>query len=144
MDDRLRTLAHVRGSGMKVCCGGIVGLGESEDDQAELIATLASLPQHPQSVPVNRLVPVAGTPLASAPPVDTLRFVRLIAAARICLPRSYVRLSAGREGLSDEAQALCFVAGANSIFYGGRLLTTPNAAETADKALLARLGMTPA
>jgi biotin synthase len=141
--DRLDTLAHVREAGMNVCCGGIVGLGESDTDQADLIATLANLPEHPQSVPVNRLVPVAGTPLANAPPVDTLRFVRLIAAARITMPRAYVRLSAGRESLSDETQALCFLAGANSIFYGSRLLTTPNATEDADRTLFARLGLQP-
>jgi biotin synthase len=141
--DRLETLGHVRDAGMNVCCGGIVGLGETEEDQAALIATLANLPEQPQSVPVNRLVPVAGTPLAGAAPVDPLRFVRLIAAARITMPRSYVRLSAGRESLSDEAQALCFLAGANSIFYGSRLLTTPNAEASADRALFARLGLQP-
>jgi len=141
--DRLDTLAHVREAGMNVCCGGIVGLGETEDDQAALIATLANLPEHPQSVPVNRLVPVAGTPLEDSPSVDPLQFVRVIAAARITMPRSHVRLSAGRESLSDEAQALCFLAGANSIFYGSRLLTTPNAPQAADMALLDRLGMQP-
>ncbi len=139
--DRLATLDAVRGAGMHVCCGGIVGLGETEDDQAALIATLANMAEPPESVPINQLVPIAGTPLAEAAPVDALRLVRLIAAARICLPRSYVRLSAGREGLSDEAQALCFLAGANSIFYGGKLLTTPNAPEARDRELLARLGM---
>lgn len=141
--DRLDTLAHVRDTGMNVCCGGIIGLGETVEDQAALIATLAGMPEHPQSVPMNRLVPIAGTPLAAAAPVDPLHFVRLIAATRICLPRSYVRLSAGRESLSDEAQALCFLAGANSIFYGGQLLTTPNAPEASDRALLHRLGMQP-
>jgi biotin synthase len=141
--DRLETLAQVRRAGMKVCCGGIVGLGETDDDQAALIATLASLSEHPQSVPVNRLVPVAGTPLAGSPPVPTLRFVRLIAAVRITMPCSYVRLSAGRESLSEEAQALCFLAGANSIFCGDRLLTTPNAERSEDAALLDRLGMRP-
>ena len=139
--DRLDTLAAVRAAGMHVCCGGIVGLGETEDDQAELIATLANLPEPPESVPINQLVPIAGTPLERAAPVDALRLVRLVAAARICLPRSYVRLSAGREGLSNEAQALCFLAGANSIFYGGKLLTTPNAPEARDRTLLAELGM---
>ncbi len=139
--DRLATLAAVRAAGMHVCCGGIVGLGETEADQAALIATLASLPEPPESVPINQLVPIAGTPLADAPPTDPLRLVRLIAAARICLPRAYIRLSAGRESLDDAAQALCFLAGANSIFYGGKLLTTPNAPEARDKALLARLGM---
>jgi biotin synthase len=138
--DRLATLAAVREAGVAVCCGGIIGLGESDQDQAALIATLANLPEPPESVPINRLVPVAGTPLAGAEPVETLRFVRLVAAARICLPRATIRLSAGRESLSDEAQALCFLAGANSIFFGGRLLTTPNAPEEADRALLGRLG----
>ena len=142
--DRLDTLAHVRDAGVKVCCGGIVGLGETDTDQAALIATLASLPEHPHSVPINRLVPIRGTTLHNAPPVDTLRFIRLIAAARITMPASTVRLSAGRETLSDEAQALCFLAGANSIFYGDRLLTTPNAEQSADMALLTRLGMHPA
>jgi biotin synthase len=141
--DRLDTLSHVREAGMNVCCGGIIGLGESDQDQASLIATLASLPQHPQSVPMNLLVPVAGTRLADAEAVDPLHFVRLIAAARIAMPQSYVRLSAGRESLTDEAQALCFLAGANSIFYGSRLLTTPNAPESADRALFGKLGMRP-
>ncbi len=141
--DRLETLAHVRAAGINVCCGGIVGLGETHDDQASLIATLASLPEHPKSVPINRLVPVAGTPLADSTAIEPLRFIRLIAAARITMPQSYVRLSAGRESLSDEAQALCFLAGANSIFYGSRLLTTPNADEAEDMALFARLGLQP-
>jgi biotin synthase len=141
--DRLETLAQVRRAGMKVCCGGIMGIGETDDDQAALIATLANLPEHPQSVPVNRLVPVAGTPLAESPSVHPLRFVRLIAAARITMPCSYVRLSAGRESLSQESQALCFLAGANSIFCGNRLLTTPNAEPSADAALLDGLGMRP-
>ena len=142
--DRLDTLEHVRAAGIAVCCGGIVGMGEGESDRASLIATLASLPKHPESVPINALVHVQGTPLADAAPIDALDFVRVIAAARITMPHSYVRLSAGREGMSDEAQALCFLAGANSIFYGPRLLTTPNPAADHDRLLLARLGMSAA
>ena len=141
--DRLDTLSHVRDAGINVCCGGIIGLGESEDDQAGLIATLANLTPHPESVPINLLVRVAGTRLADATPVDPITFVRIIAAARITMPHSMVRLSAGRESMSDEAQALCFLAGANSIFYGPKLLTTPNAVESQDMRLLDRLGMTP-
>ena len=129
--ERLDTLGHVRAAGIHVCCGGIVGMGESEDDRAGLIATLASLPDHPESVPINALVRVEGTPLADAAPLDALDFVRTIAVARIAMPKSMVRLSAGREEMSDEAQALAFLAGANSIFYGPRLLTTPNPAEGA-------------
>jgi biotin synthase len=139
--DRLDTLAHVRNAGIAVCCGGIVGLGEGEDDRAGLIAALASLPKHPESVPINALVRVVGTPLADAAPVDVLDFARVIAAARITMPRSMVRLSAGREGMTDEAQALCFLAGANSIFYGPKLLTTPNPAADRDMRLLQRLGL---
>jgi len=139
--DRLDTLAHVRDAGINVCCGGIVGMGEGEADRAGLIATLASLPTPPESVPINALVRVEGTPLAQAAPIDALDFVRVIAAARITMPASYVRLSAGREEMTDEAQALCFLAGANSIFYGPRLLTTPNPAAARDRVLLARLGM---
>jgi biotin synthase len=139
--DRLDTLEHVRDAGIHVCCGGIVGLGENEADRAGLIATLASLERPPESVPINALVRVAGTPLADAAPVDPIDFVRVIAAARITMPASFVRLSAGREAMSDEMQALCFLAGANSIFYGPKLLTTPNADENRDKSLLARLGM---
>nr|WP_321986267.1 biotin synthase BioB [uncultured Lichenicoccus sp.] len=141
--DRLDTLAHVRDAGINVCCGGIIGLGESEEDQAGLIATLACLAPHPESVPINLLVRVAGTRLADAAAVDPISFVRIIAAARITMPRSMVRLSAGRESLSDEAQALCFLAGANSIFYGAKLLTTPNAVQSEDMSLLDRLGMVP-
>ena len=139
--DRLDTLAHVRDAGIAVCCGGIVGMGETADDQAGLLATLASLPRHPESVPINMLVRVSNTPLADAAAVDPIDFVRVIAAARIAMPASRVRLSAGREGMTDETQALCFLAGANSIFYGDRLLTTPNPAENRDMALLGRLGM---
>ena len=141
--DRLDTLANVRDAGMKVCCGGIVGMGEDEDDQAGLIATLASLPTHPESVPINLLVKVEGTKLEGVGATDPIQFIRLIAAARITMPESHVRLSAGREGMSDEMQALCFLAGANSIFYGSCLLTTPNPQEAADRALFARLGLTP-
>ncbi len=140
-EDRLETLGHVRDAGISVCCGGIVGMGETVCDRAGLIAALATLPRHPESVPINALVRVEGTPLAAAAPVDAIDFVRMIAAARITMPKSMVRLSAGREGMSDEAQALCFVAGANSIFYGPRLLTTANPASERDRALLDRLGM---
>ncbi len=139
--DRLETLDHVRAAGIAVCCGGIVGMGETREDRVGMIATLAGLPAHPESVPINMLVRVAGTPLADAPALDPIEFVRTIAVARITMPRSMVRLSAGREDMSDETQALCFLAGANSIFYGPRLLTTPNSACDRDQALLRRLGM---
>ncbi len=139
--DRLDTLEHVRNAGINVCCGGIVGMGEGEQDRAGLIATLASLPKHPESVPINALVRVEGTALAAAEPIDAIDFVRVVAAARITMPASYVRLSAGREAMSDEAQALCFIAGANSIFYGPRLLTTPNPEAEHDRVLLQRLGL---
>jgi biotin synthase len=139
--DRLDTLEHVRAAGINVCCGGIVGMGEDPADRAGLIATLASLPVPPESVPINALVAVEGTPLARAEPIDPIDFVRVIAAARITMPNSYVRLSAGRESMTDEAQALCFLAGANSIFYGERLLTTANPAAERDRRLLGRLGM---
>ncbi len=139
--DRLETLGHVRDAGINVCCGGIVGMGEDVADRAGLIATLASLPKAPESVPINALVRVEGTPLAASAPIDAIDFVRVVAAARITMPDSYVRLSAGREAMSDEAQALCFLAGANSIFYGERLLTTPNPAAARDRILLERLGM---
>jgi biotin synthase len=141
--DRLDTLAHVRDAGISVCCGGIVGLGEDLDDRAGLLAALASLPAHPESVPINALVRVEGTPLAGNEPVDAIDFVRVIAAARVTMPRSVVRLSAGREAMSDEAQALCFLAGANSIFRGPLLLTTPNVAEGRDTQLMVRLGLRP-
>ena len=141
--DRLETLEHVREAGIHVCCGGIVGMGESRADRIGMIQALATLPQHPESVPINMLVRVAGTPLAEEAALDALEFVRTIAVARLAMPRSVVRLSAGREAMSDETQALCFLAGANSIFYGPRLLTTPNPAADHDKALLARLGMVP-
>ena len=139
--DRLDTLETVRNAGMKVCCGGIVGMGEAREDRVGLLTSLATLPEHPQSVPVNRLVAVAGTPLGEVKPLDDFEFVRTIAVARILMPQSYVRLSAGRETMAESLQALCFVAGANSIFYGEKLLTTPNPAQNADKELLAKLGM---
>ena len=139
--DRLETLAHVRNAGIRVCCGGIVGMGESERDRAALLAVLASLPEHPESVPINALMRVEGTPLADQPAVDPLEFARVIAVARIAMPKSVIRLSAGREEMSDEAQALCFLAGANSIFYGPRLLTTSNPGEEKDRALMSRLGL---
>ena len=141
--DRLDTLEHVREAGINVCCGGIVGMGESEDDRVGMIATLASLPVHPESVPINMLVQVEGTPLAGHAPLDVLDFVRTIAVARITMPASVVRLSAGREDMTEEAQALCFLAGANSIFYGPKLLTTPNPGRDRDMALLDKLGMRP-
>jgi biotin synthase len=141
--DRLKTLEHVRAAGIHVCCGGIVGLGESRDDRAGMIAVLASLPAHPESVPINMLVRVAGTPLADASELDPLEFVRTIAVARICMPCSVVRLSAGREDMSEETQALCFLAGANSIFYGPKLLTTPNPGRDRDHDLMERLGLSP-
>lgn len=141
--DRLDTLEHVREAGMHVCCGGIVGMGEGLEDRIGMIATLASLPAHPESVPINMLVRVEGTPLAGAATIDPLDFVRTIAVARICMPASVVRLSAGREDMSEETQALCFLAGANSIFYGPKLLTTPNPGRDRDMALLDKLGMRP-
>ena len=139
--ERLDTLEHVRDAGIHVCCGGIVGMGEGEDDRVGMIATLASLPAHPESVPINMLVQVEGTPLATGKQLDPIEFVRTIAAARITMPRSMVRLSAGREDMSDEMQALCFIAGANSIFYGPKLLTTPNPAADHDRRLMDRLGL---
>ena len=141
--DRLDTLAHVRDVGMKTCCGGIVGMGESRAQRAGLLHTLATLPAHPDSVPINRLVQVEGTPLHGTAELDPFEFVRTIAVARIVMPKSMVRLSAGREAMSDELQALCFLAGANSIFYGEKLLTTGNPDTERDLALFARLGLTP-
>lgn len=139
--DRLDTLERVRKAGLNVCCGGIVGMGEDDDDRAGLLVQLANLPNHPESVPINRLVQVEGTPLADAAPLDPFEFVRTIAAARIMMPRSRVRLSAGRTDMTDEMQALCFLAGANSIFYGERLLTTDNPLADEDKRLFHRLGL---
>jgi biotin synthase len=141
--DRLDTLDAVREAGINVCCGGIVGMGEGAEDRAGMIATLASLPVHPESVPINMLVQVEGTPLAGEKKLDPLEFVRTIAVARIAMPKSVVRLSAGREDMSEETQALCFLAGANSIFYGPKLLTTPNPGRDRDMALLDKLGMRP-
>jgi biotin synthase len=141
--DRLDTLDAVRAAGIHVCCGGIVGMGEGADDRAGLIATLAGLPVHPESVPINMLVQVEGTPLMGERKLDPLEFVRTIAVARICMPKSMVRLSAGREDMSEETQALCFLAGANSIFYGPKLLTTPNPGRDRDLALLDKLGLRP-
>jgi biotin synthase len=146
--ERLDTLGHVRDAGIHVCCGGIVGMGETEDDRVGMIATLANLPAHPESVPINMLVEVEGTPLADRPKepgraIDPIDFVRTIAVARITMPRSVVRLSAGREDMSEETQALCFLAGANSIFYGPKLLTTPNPDRDRDMRLLDKLGMKP-
>jgi biotin synthase len=141
--DRLDTLGAVRQAGINVCCGGIVGMGESLDDRIGMIATLASLPVHPESVPINMLVRVEGTPLANAPPLDPLEFVRTVAMTRVCMPASVVRLSAGREDMSEETQALCFLAGANSIFYGPKLLTTPNPERDRDMQLMDKLGLRP-
>jgi len=140
--DRLHTLARVRDAGIAVCCGGIVGMGESRADRAGMLATLATLPEPPESVPINALIRVPGTPLAQTAPLDAFELVRTIAAARIMMPRAVVRLSAGREEMSEELQALCFHAGANSIFHGDVLLTAKNAAAAADRAMFDRLGLT--
>lgn len=141
--DRLDTLQAVRDAGINVCCGGILGMGEDEQDRAQLLQTLATLPRHPESVPINQLVQVAGTPLQGAAPLDPFEFVRTIAVARLLMPQSHVRLSAGRTGMNDEMQALCFLAGANSIFYGEKLLTTDNPEADRDQQLFKRLGITP-
>ena len=141
--DRLDTLAHVRGAGLSVCCGGIVGMGESAADRVGLIHALATLPAHPQSVPINALVGEDTAAVAKAEKLDPLDFVRTIAVARITMPKSIVRLSAGREEMSEETQALCFLAGANSVFYGPKLLTTPNPKADRDQALFVKLGLTP-
>jgi biotin synthase len=141
--DRLDTLEEVRAAGIRVCCGGIVGMGESAADRTGLIHALATLPVHPESVPINALVQIEGTPAGPSAPLDPLDFVRMIAVARITMPRSIVRLSAGRQEMSDETQALCFLAGANSIFYGDKLLTTPNPVTGKDRALFDRLGIVP-
>ena len=146
-EDRLDTLANVRAAGINVCAGGILGMGESRSDRAGLLIELANLPEHPQSVPINLLVKVPGTPIGDsekAGGLDIFEFIRTIAITRLLMPTSFVRLSAGREGMSDEAQALCFLAGANSLFYGDRLLTTDNATVNHDKELFERLGITPA
>ena len=145
--ERLDTLEEVRKAGMSVCCGGIVGMGETREDRVGFIHALATLPRHPESVPVNALVPVKGTVLGDMwgeeRPIDDIEFVRTVAVARITMPRSMVRLSAGRESMSESTQALCFLAGANSIFTGDRLLTTPNAGDDSDAALFAKLGLKP-
>ncbi len=139
--DRLDTLSHVRDAGMKICSGGIIGMGESINDRAGLLCELANLPVQPESVPINMLVKVKGTPLENSEDVESFDFIRLIAAARIMMPKSAVRLSAGREKMNEQMQALCFMAGANSIFYGCKLLTTPNPAEDSDMLLFKKLGI---
>jgi biotin synthase len=141
--NRLDTLGHVRDAGIHVCCGGIVGMGENAEDRVGMITTLANLPAHPESVPINLLVKVEGTPLVSADALDPIDFVRTIAVARITMPQSVVRLSAGREDMREETQALCFLAGANSIFYGPKLLTTPNPERDRDRRLMDKLGLVP-
>ena len=141
--DRLETLSHVRDAGMKVCCGGILGMGESANDRSALLMQLANLPEHPESVPINMLVKVAGTPLEDVEDLDAFEFIRTIAVARIMLPQSHVRLSAGRSRMNEQMQALCFFAGANSIFYGDKLLTTDNPEADADMLLFAKLGIKP-
>lgn len=141
--DRLDTLAAVRDAGMKTCCGGIMGMGEKETDRANLLVTLANLPSHPDSVPINLLIPAEGTPMAGSPRIDGIDFVRTIAVARIMMPKSMVRLSAGREGMSDELQAMCFFAGANSIFVGEKLLTAANPGQDQDARLFSKLGLVP-
>jgi biotin synthase len=138
---RMDTLEKARGAGMKICCGGIIGMGESRRVRAGLLAQLANMNPPPESVPINHLIAIPGTPMEDTKPLDPFEFVRTIASARISMPKSYVRLSAGRQGMSDELQALCFLAGANSIFYGDRLLTTDNAEAGRDEALFARLGL---
>jgi biotin synthase len=143
IDDRLGTIERVRGAGIKVCSGGIIGMGESRADRIGMLLLLANLPQPPESVPINALMRVDGTPLAGAGAIDGIEFVRTVAVARILMPRSMVRLSAGREHMSDELQALCFFAGANSIFVGEQLLTTPNPSKERDASLLGRLGIRP-
>lgn len=139
--DRLQTLEYVRAAGLKVCCGGILGMGENREQRAGLLQQLANLPEHPHSVPINLLVQVEGTPLYGTPPLDPLEFVRTVAVARILMPGAHVRLSAGRERMSDELQALCFLAGANSIFLGERLLTQSNPQVERDRRLFRRLGL---
>ena len=142
-EDRIRTLTYVREAGIHLCCGGIIGMGESAADRAEMLQTLANMPKHPESVPINLLIQIEGTPLEVVEPLDPFEFVRTIAIARILMPASYVRLSAGRDQMSDEMQALCFFAGANSLFYGEKLLTTDNPDSVCDRALFQRLGLKP-
>lgn len=140
-DDRLKTLGNVSKAGIKVCCGGILGMGESNEDRIKMLVVLSQLDSPPESIPINKLIPIPGTPLEDGVAVDPLDFVRIIALARIMFPNSYVRLSAGREEMSDELQTLCFMAGANSIFYGEKLLTSPNATPERDRNLFLRLGL---
>lgn len=142
-DDRINTLGKVRQAGLKVCCGGIIGMNENRKSRAGLIASLANLDPQPESVPINQLVKVEGTPLFDAQELDWTEFVRTIAVARITMPHSYVRLSAGRQGMSEEMQAMCFLAGANSIFYGDKLLTTDNPEEDLDRELMEKLDLLP-
>lgn len=142
-EDRLQTLAYVRDAGIHVCCGGIIGMGETLEDRVGMLHTLATMPVHPESVPINLLMQVEGTPVSRGQSLDPLDFVRTVAVARIAMPKSMVRLSAGRENMSEETQALCFLAGANSIFYGPKLLTTANPKQDQDRQLLAKLGMVP-
>lgn len=142
-DDRLQTLENVRKAGVSVCCGGIIGLGETHEDRIKMLHTLSTLPEHPESVPVNALVPIAGTPLENNVKVDVWDMVRMIATARILMPKAMVRLSAGRTSMSNSDQALCFMAGANSIFAGDKLLTTPNPTFEEDNAMFRLLGLTP-
>jgi biotin synthase len=141
--DRLETLGHVRAAGIKVCAGGILGMGETADDRIDMLVTLANLTVPPESVPINMLIPMPGTKLADAPPIDPIDFIRVIAVARILMPQSHVRLTAGRTKMTDEMQALCFFAGANSIFVGDTLLTAANPGDDRDSSLLRRLGLTP-
>jgi biotin synthase len=141
--DRIETLENVRQAGMKVCAGGIIGMGENPEDRVDMLLTLANLPSPPESVPVNMLIPIPGSKLSDAAPVDPIEFIRIIALARILIPKSHVRLSAGRKDMSDELQALCFFAGANSIFVGDTLLTAANPGSDRDTSLLQRLGISP-
>ncbi|MES2142058.1 MAG: biotin synthase BioB [Pseudomonadota bacterium] len=142
-EERLQTLEQVRAAGIKVCCGGIIGMGETREDRIGLLQQLANLPEHPKSVTLNKLIPIPGTPLSNKPAVDSFEFIRMVATARIILPFSMLRLSAGRDSLSEETQALCFFSGANSIHYGEKLLTTANVAPDQDRALLEKLGLIP-
>ncbi len=141
--DRVDTLGHVREAGLKVCCGGIVGMGERQDDRAEMLRTLANMEKQPESVPINLLIKIPGTPLADVEDIDPFDFIRTVAVARIMMPKAHVRLSAGRTAMSDEMQALCFLAGANSMFCGERLLTAGNPSPDTDRSLFGRLGLMP-
>ena len=139
--DRLETLNHVQNAGIKVCCGGILGMGESNEDRINMLLVLANMDNPPESVPINKLIPIPGTPLADGASVTSLDFVRVIALARILMPKSFLRLSAGRSDMSEELQALCFFSGVNSIFYGEQLLTAPNSAPSSDNQLFEKLGL---